>query len=661
MRRVRGNEILMRRIKNFLRGAWRLAAALSCVLALSKAWAGTDVYNGVDGTLPATFKETPLFEAQVKAGELPPVEERLPQVPAIMSETDFRSPGKPGGELKSLIGTVKDTKLFGVYGYARLVGYNSNFELEADILQKVEIEDGRVFTLQLRPGHKWSDGHPFTTEDFRYFWEDVALNEKLFPSGPPKLLLVDGEQPTVEVIDETTIRYSWSKPNPFLISALAGASPFFLYRPAHFLKQFHIAYADTAQLDALVKEKGMRNWAQLHNKVGNLYRFQDPDLPTLQPWRLRNGPPARRFKAERNPYFHRVDSAGYQLPYIDKVILRLTSGALIPAKTGSGESDLQARGLHFRDTPFLKEGEGRGDFTIDLWNTARGSQFALYPNMNVTDPVWRELMRDVRFRRALSLATDRTEINQIIYFGTGMEGNNTILPGSPLYKEEYRTRWATFDIDQANALLDEIGLTERNNRGIRLLPDGRPAEIIVESAGEDTEESDVLELITDSWKRIGVGLFIKPSQREFLRTRIFTGETLMAISFGLENGVPNALMSPQEFVPVQQHGYQWPMWGQYFETSGKSGQPVDMPLPKELMELYRTWMGAKTADEKRTAWHRILEINADQVYTIGLVAGVPQPVVRSNKLRNLPQEAVYNWDPGAHFGAYRTDCLWIEQ
>jgi len=651
----------MRREKKPLLRAGCLAIAFGLVLTLSEAQAGTEIYNGAEREPPASLKETPLFEAQVKAGELPPVAERVPQMPAVMVETDYRSIGKHGGELKSLIGTVKDTKLFGVYGYARLVGYNAEFELEADILRALEVEDGRIFTFKLRPGHRWSDGHPFTTEDFRYFWEDVALNEELFPSGPPKLLLVDGEKPKVEIIDETTIRYSWSKPNPFLIPAIAGASPFFLYRPSHFLKQFHGAHADAAKLDALVQEKGMRSWAQLHNKIGNLYRFQNPDLPTLQPWRLLNGPPARRFKAQRNPFYHRVDDAGNQLPYVDRVILRLTSSALIPAKTGSGESDLQARGLHFRDTPFLKEGEGRGDFTINLWQTARGSQFALYPNMNVTDPVWRGLMRDVRFRRALSLATDRTEINQIIYFGTGLEGNNTILPGSPLYDEDYRSRWATFDIDKANALLDEMGLTERSDRGIRLMSDGRPIEIIVETAGEDTEESDVLELITDSWKRIGVGLFIKPSQREFLRTRIFSGETLMAISFGLENGVPNALMSPQEFVPVQQHSYQWPMWGQYFETSGNSGEPVDMPLAEELMALYRKWKDAKTADEKGTIWQRILEINADQVYTIGLVAGVPQPVVRSNKLHNLPQEAVYNWNPGAHFGAYRTDCIWIEQ
>jgi peptide/nickel transport system substrate-binding protein len=202
----------------------------------------------------------------------------------------------------------------------------------------------------------------------------------------------------------------------------------------------------------------------------------------------------------------------------------------------------------------------------------------------------------------------------------------------------------------ANALLDEIGLVERDDRGIRLLPDGRPLEIIVESAGESTEETDVLELIADSWADVGIKLHTKPSQREVFRNRMT----------GLENALPNPDMSPVELAPMKQDYLQWPKWGQYVQTKGRSGEPIDMPLPQELSDLYFAWEHSTDRAERERIWHRMLEIHADQVYTLGVVAGVPQPVVVNKLLRNLPETGLYNWDPGAFFGIYHPDSLWFD-
>ena len=459
-----------------------------------------------------------------------------------------------------------------VYGYARLVGYNEKLELVPDILKAVDVEDGRIFTLHLRKGHRWSDGEPFTSEDFRYWWEDVANNEALSPTGPPPELFVDGELPKVEFPDPLTVRYSWSKPNPFFLPALAQATPLFIYMPAHYLKQFHESYADPKKLAAMVEETQARDWAQLHGRKDDMYKFDNPDLPTLQPWRPTTPPPAERFVFERNPYFHRVDAKGQQLPYIDRVVLDVVDDKLIPIKTGAGETDLQSRGLFFKHYTFLKESEKRSGLVTYLWKTARGAHLALYPNLNATDEVWRKLFRDVRFRRALSLAVDRDEINQILYFGLGQGGNNTVLPQSPLYKPEYREEWADYDLAKANALLDEIGLTKRSDDGLRLLPDGRPMELVVETAGEETEQTDVLELVEETWRKIGIKIHSKPSQREVLRNRIFSGETLMSIWYGIENGIPSADMSPAEFAPTSQQQLQWPMWGQYLRDQGRGGR-----------------------------------------------------------------------------------------
>ena len=637
-----------------------LAIGLAAALWAPASEAGMAVYKAPEAKAPGSFQEPPALAGKVEAGELPPVAERLPEQPRVVPENGIRGVGKSGGSIRMMVGRAKDTRLLVVYGYARLLCYNEDFELEPDIAESVEVEDGRIFTIKLRKGHKWSDGHPFTTEDFRYWWEEVANNEELSPSGPPKRLEAGGSMPTVEVIDETTIRFSWPVPNPYFLPALAGARPLYLYRPAHYLKQFHVEYAEEAALQTIVEEQNARNWAQVHNRKDNLYRFDNPALPTLQPWMNSTYPPAQRFSGLRNPYYHRVDETGQQLPYLDEFLLDVVSGQLIPAKTGAGDADIQSRGIHFSDYTFLKAEEPNRPYNVLLWRTVRGSDMALYPNLNAIDPTYRALNRDARFRRALSMAIDRDEINQLIYFGLGLPGNHSVLPDSPLHKPEFRERYASFDPDAANALLDEIGLAERNDDNLRLMADGRPLEIVVETAGESTQETDVLELISDHWLAVGVKLHIKPSQREMLRNRIFTGDTVMTLWFGYENGVPTADMSPGEFAPTSQHLYHWPKWGQHHETSGNAGEPIDMPEPKALMEHYHAWAQAKTTEERGAIWQQMLEIQSEQVYTIGLVAQIPQPIVVSERLRNVPKEGIYNWDPGAQLGMYRPDSFWVE-
>ncbi|MEN8195325.1 MAG: ABC transporter substrate-binding protein [Pseudomonadota bacterium] len=609
----------------------------------------------------ADYGESPTLAEQVGAGKLPSVTERLPEKPYVMQMDSGRKAGKYGGDLNILMARSKDVRQLVVYGYARLVKYNRNFELVPDILEALSVEEGRIFTLRLREGHKWSDGTPFTTEDFRYWWENVANDENLSPSGPPVTLRANGELPKVEFLDETTVRYSWTTPNAQFLPALAGARPLYIYRPAHYLKQYHVAYSDEAKLNEAAEARGQRNWASLHNKLDNQYKNDNVELPSLQPWINTTPKPSERFVFQRNPYFHRVDPEGRQLPYIERVVMQVASSKIIPAKTGTGESDLQARYLRFDNYTFLKENEGRNEFRTLLWRIGKGSHMTLYPNLNAQDKEWRKLFRDVRVRRALSLAIDRAEINQVIYFGLALQSQNTVLPQSPLFKPEYQTAWSAFDLKQANKLLDEAGLAGRNGEGLRLLPDGRPMELIVETAGESTEQTDVLALVRDSWKKIGVALHSKPSQRDVLRNRIYSGESLMSIWEGLENGLPGPDTLPDELAPTRQIQYQWPKWGQFIETSGKSGEPADMDAPKELAALLDDWYAADDRAAKAEIWHKMLSIWSDRVFTIGIVSGVMQPVVVDAKLRNVPEEGMYTWDPGAHFGIYEPDSFWFDK
>ncbi|MGE4219811.1 MAG: ABC transporter substrate-binding protein, partial [Alphaproteobacteria bacterium] len=268
------------------------------------------------------LQEAPALAARVAAGTLPPLAARLPRNPAIaLFDRPGQTVGRYGGDIVTLMARAQDVRLMFVYGYARLVRFDHHFDLVPDILESVEVQEGRVFTLRLREGHRWSDGQPFTAEDFRYFWEDVANDAELRPTGPPEELRVRGKLPAFAVLDAWTVRYAWEEPNPTFLTALAGAAPLLIYRPAHYLRRFHKRHADPAALDAMVKAEGVPFWAALHNKRDNQYRFDNPELPTLQPWIGITAGPSERFLFERNPYFHRVDPEGRQLPYVDRWVM----------------------------------------------------------------------------------------------------------------------------------------------------------------------------------------------------------------------------------------------------------------------------------------------------------------------------------------------------
>jgi peptide/nickel transport system substrate-binding protein len=604
--------------------------------------------------------EPPMLAQRVHAGTLAPLAERLPRAPKVVDlQAEGKTAGRYGGTLRMLMGNARDIGQIPVYAYARLIGYDTRLELVPDLALSIEDVDGRIFTIRLRPGHRWSDGHPFTAEDFRYFWVDMVKHPELGREAMPHEMMVDGELPSFEVLDAHTVRYTWKTRNPTFLPALAGPAPLMIYRPAHYLKQFHAKYANAAALAAVVKAEKLHDWSALHTRRQRYRRPENPDLPTLDPWRNTSAPPTQRYVFERNPYYHRVDSLGRQLPYIDRIVMEIAADEVIPAKTGAGETDLQARYIRFDNYTFLKRAEADNGTRTLLWLSARGSQVALFPNLNANDPVWRGLLRDVRVRRALSLAIDRDEINQAACFGLAQPSADTVLPQSPLYREAYRRAWSAHDPDQAQRLLDAAGLHRRDADGVRLLPDGRRAEITIENAGESTEEGDVLELVVDHWAKVGLKAHLRTSQRTLFRRRAAAGDTLISSFFGLNNALPSASMSPQELAPTSGAQLQWPKWGEHHESMARAGQPIDLPEAARQLALYREWLSSESDDRRAGIWEQMLENYTDQVFSIGTVNATRQPVVVSSRLRNVPDEGLYAWEPTANFGVYRPDTFYF--
>jgi len=611
---------------------------------------------------PPKLQETFMFQEEVATGALPALKDRLPDDPLIVRlPGKGRNYGTQGGTLRTMITRSKDTRQMVVYGYARLIGYNEKYQLKADILKNFTNENDRKFTLRLRKGHKWSDGAPFTSADFEYWWNDVALNQDLTPSGPSDFLYVDGNLPKVTFPDEWTIIFEWENPNPKFLQTFAQARPPFIFRPAHYLKQYHEKYADPDYLAKEVAKKKVRSWASLHNKLDNMYKFDNVYLPTLQPWIVDAKSTKNRKLFVRNPYYHRVDRKGVQLPYIDRVDMNVVGPGLVAAKANAGEVDLQARGLSFKDISILKKGENDGGkYKTLLWANGTASQIALYPNLNFADQKWQDVMRDVRFRRALSLSINRKLINRVLYFGLAKEGGMSALPHSAFYDPKNTRAWTQYDPDLANKLLDEMGLTKRRPDGIRLLPDGRPVQMVVETAGERQEVENALSIITDTWRDVGVKMIVRPLERDILRNRVYSGTAMAAIWFGWDNGLPQPNTSPSYLAPRQQDFFAWPKWGQHYQMHGKAGTAVSLPEAQRLLDLSIDWDNASDVPARVKIWKEMLKIHADQQYGIGILSEAPQPVVVSNTLKNVPERAVWAWDPGAHFGLYRMDEFYFE-
>lgn len=614
------------------------------------------------GQAPADAREPPFLHERLRAAALPDIADRLPRQPRVVNLAGMgRKPGAYGGELRILVGSQRDTRLMTINGYSRLVGYDEKLAMQADVLESYAVEEDRVFTFRIREGHRWSDGEYLTAEDFRYAWEDVVLDEDLRRGGLPRELLADGKPPLFEVVDDYTVRYTWPSPNPDFLPKLAAPQPIVVVMPAKYLKQFHKKYQDANRLSALVTQYRAKHWRDLHTKMSRSYRPENPELPTLDPWRNTTAPPSEQFVFERNPFFHRVDENGLQLPYIDRVLLNVSSSEIIPAKAGAGESDLQFTGLDFTDYAFLKDSESRYPVKVSLWTKTQGALLALLPNMNSADDAWRALFQDVRVRRALSIAIDRTEINKAVFYGLAAESADAILPASPLFKPEYKTAWSQHDPDLANRLLDEAGLATRDEDGFRLLADGRIAQIIVETAGESTLETDVLELVTDHWQKVGVSLFIKTSQRDIFRNRAMAGQIMVSMWSGLDNGVPTAEMNPGMLAPTADEQLQWPVWGMHYLSNGQKGKAPDLPEAIELIKLLDQWKKTTDHAARTGVWTRMLDLYSEQVFSIGIVNASRQPMLRSAYLKNVPDVGLYGFDPTCYLGVYMPDTFWLER
>jgi len=635
-----------------------LLSGLICLLVVTSVAAAktgpvvTQTEGVIIAEVPEEYNEVPMLKEMVDAGILPPVEERLPVPEDVLVIQPLEEIGQYGGTFWGASlgpGTMWDPEHGQIENFMLMVN-NSASEILPDVAKGWEIsEDCKTFTLFLRRGMKWSDGGPFTVDDILFWWEDYANNEVLSPEGPPNWWLIGGEFPTFEKVDDYTLRLHFAEPFPGVLGTIANwqtIQDLFFY-PKHYLSKWHIKYNPNA--DELAKEEGYDHWWQAfkrHKTVGWSSDAWRQDSPVVSPWMLEEVTPTGRVWV-RNPYFFAVDTAGNQLPYIDRIFV-ITCGdrEMVNMKTIAGELSFSGMMLEIENYPLYMENTEKGDYRVLTWKASQAEMMQFSFNLNHPDTVLREIFQDVRFRQAMSLAINRDEINEVVYYGQAVPIQSTISPDASFYKKEWGEAYAQYDPERANALLDEMGLEWDSKHRYRLRPDGKKLTVIMEAV-EGIGQFKICELVKEYWENLGLRIALKTVERSFHQERIEAG--LLDVGMWASDRMEELrAWTPRMMKFNPRSEMAWAVqWGVWRDTNGEEGEepPEEWKRQWETME---EWYAATDPEEYKRLAQEIFDFFAEQLVCIGTVGYAPRPVVAKNNLRNVAETAYFadgtNWE-----------------
>lgn len=599
---------------------------------------------GVTSVLAVEYNEAPMLRTMVAAGELPPVEERLPENPLVVKP--FEKIGQYGGTASVFainLNTWNDwqgglSNWGGVFEQAK-----DGKTLKPNIAKGFEqSKDLKTFTIYLRKGAKWSDGAPFTADDIVFQFEDVFGNDELTPVKPGQWS-PGGELIKAKKVNDYTVRLESSYPYPRLQAVLQTYNSLQtdLFNPKHYLKRWHIKYNPKA--DELAKEEGFDHWWQAFPYHAQIYSQQeDLNLPRMTPWVMKQKA-ANMILFERNFYYFKVDTAGNQLPYIDRVLSTIVNVETYQLKMISGKTTLGFFNTSLSNYPLYKENEEKGGYYTMLYPDIDASSALVVVgfNFNEKDLVLRKIYHDIRFRQALSLAINRDEINELLFFGQATLSQGGPHPTNSYYKKEWDEYFIEYDPEKANHLLDEMGLN-RGKDGFRLRPDGKKLLLTIEMEIEEPQTIPVIELVKEYWGAVGVKTAIKTMERTLMSARMASSNHGMAAT---KRGYGDEILAYRDAGEFT-HGNELSLFYDWWNYSGfqpdgekysKPGDQVTYKMLKEynnwIQEWYKTVMGS---EEYMRLAEKIFDFYSTQLWCIGVVGQVPQVFIVANTLGNIP-------------------------
>jgi len=584
------------------------------------------------------YQEAPILAELVKAGKLPPVEQRLPNRPMVMPVAE--QIGNYGGTIrrgfKGPSDRVGPTKLQD----HSLVWYDKDLNLRPHIAESWETNaDATEWTFHLRKGMKWSDGVSFTTENVKYWYNHelkhpdlIAYKGNLWATGPERRSV------EVEIIDDYTFKFKFAAPSPlFIYKVSRPATP--TYSPGHYMKQFHIDLTDDkAALAVKVKEAGVETWDQYYTNRG--WWHLNPEKPSVGPWIAQNVLSEELFIMARNPYFFAVDNAGNQLPYVDRVNHHwLGNVDLFNLWIIRGKIDFQARHVNVANFTLFKEHEAEGAYKVYVSPSA--NHLAMQPNHTTKNKRLREFFNNRDVRVGLSLAVDRKTINELIYDGLTTPRQYSPLSLSPQYYPKLSNAHIAYDPVNANALLDAAGYIERSSDGFRRWKDnsGEVLSFIIEGTVEpSTPDEDAVLQVIKYFADVGVKAVYKGVERSLYEEHVKANAIEAAWWGGDRTVLP--LVSPGIFLGTVIDRPWAVAWGKWRDTPDDANAE-EPPADHWIRNIWKIWEQIAVEsdeDNRNELFKQILDIWATELPMIGILGEIPALVIVKQGIHNYLEE-----------------------
>lgn len=589
-------------------------------------------------------QESSFLQSQVDSGALPPVADRLPANPLVI--TPFERAGKQGGDWNhALVGGGSLSMLVRYQGYEPLVRFNPDWSgLTENVAESWSVNDTATeYSFTLRAGHKWSDGQPFTTADIQ-FWYDAYFMDAETSLGGNAWWMVDGEPAKLEVIDEQNFKVIFPGPNGFFVQQLAWAQQDQMTRaPKHYLEQFHIRYNPDA--NALAKAAGLESWIALFQReIGMLDDntfYQNGKRPTLNAWAFDRPPGSSTEQAVaiRNPYYFKVDDKGTQLPYFDRVVYQMVADPeVLLLKALQGEVDIMDQYIATpANKPVLFDGQEAGNYHFYTLTETAANVMAFQLNLNHVDPVKNKLFNTIEFRQAMSLAVDRQALIDAVFVGQGAPAQPSMREGDPLYNKQLAKQFTEYDPVKSNEMLDAI-LPEKDREGYRLDSQGRRVSIFFEIDQTRTTFLDMFELAIPMFQAIGLDAQMRTMDRSLWEERVRRGRDYDATAhqFGANSGIA-AMLDARFYVPINSNCFYAPGWSLYF-TQPDNPAAVEPPeAVKAQQELYRTLVATAEPAKQNELMAQVLQNAADLFLTFGVSLPADGYGIVKNDVVNLPK------------------------
>ncbi|MFW6152505.1 MAG: ABC transporter substrate-binding protein [Verrucomicrobiota bacterium] len=580
------------------------------------------------------FKEAPMLSDQVSRGKLPPVEMRLPEEPLVVEPLE--EIGSYGGTWRRMMKGTSDFHAYGRCVYEQMLRWapDPRDGIRPGLVKEWEFsKDGTELVLHLRKGLKWSDGHPFTTDDVMFWWEKIAPDPNL--SGIPREWAPGGEPMRMVAVNKTKLVLEFAKPNFLAEQYLAFKGhqwPLVFERAGFFAPKHYLEkYLPTANDDIRVENAG---YALFERKAGDF----NTDRPVISAWKPVEWKPGSHMIAKRNPYYWKVDSAGNQLPYVDTIEMEIyLNPEMINFRAISGRLPMQSRHLEIKNMELYREFAPERDYRILQYEDT--TRFCIMPNLEYPgNKAIRQIFQDKRFRIALSLSIDRNLICRLVERGYAQPGGIGFFESSRAYSPvDDLPNYCVYDPQKARQLLDEMGLSKRDAEGYRLGPDGKTISLIIEKP--DTSD-DALEIVRSNWDAVGIKTSLKYEQRTLYFQRVTKSGEHMIGTWGLECVFP-LIVNHRWF------GFHlWDEWAhhyaKWYQTGGKRGvEPPDEV--KRLQEIGEQLYMTADPEKQKQLFREVTRLHAENMWVIPIKEKAIGPGVCANNFRNVPERGTRSW------------------